>query len=87
LRAGVFLESHACKSSAWFRRWHVPIAAERSWRVANNSFSPIYWRTTLEKKKSIEDFGSESRKSSSQMFSNLRKMRKAGKPTDCKIRT
>src|SRR5260370_29972799 len=33
LRAGACLELHGCRSSAWFRRWHVPIAAERSWRV------------------------------------------------------
>src|ERR1700694_560840 len=40
LHAGVFLESHACKSSAWFRRWHIPIAAARSWRARRYRAGP-----------------------------------------------
>src|SRR5712664_1219241 len=40
LRAGACLELHGCRSSAWFRRWHVPIAAERSWRVRRYRAGP-----------------------------------------------
>src|ERR1700694_3310328 len=40
LHAGVCLESHACKTSAWFRRWHIPIAAARSWRARRYRAGP-----------------------------------------------